>query len=166
MRAVSGSTLDDAWPMQTATVALPQGDFQFQQYTNAAAVMYQNPTEVGLSSPAVVNDVVFCSTTFIGLYAFSVADGTLLWSDILGQQTLGLNGGYGYCLGPAIAGDYVVAGGLVLGGDGGVLRIYALPNPGGTTGGGSTSGGTSTGPSAASGGSSSGGSAPSAGTEA
>jgi outer membrane protein assembly factor BamB len=126
MRAVAWDTLDDAWPMQTVNVSLPQGTIQVQQYTNAAAVMYQNPTEVGLSSPAVVNDVVFCSTTFVGLYAFSVADGTLLWSDLLGQQTLGLNGGYGYCLGPAVYGQYVVAGGLVLGGDGGVLRIYAL----------------------------------------
>jgi outer membrane protein assembly factor BamB len=132
MRAVAWDTLDDAWPMQTVDVALPQGTIQVQQYTNAAAVMYQNPTEVGLSSPAVVNDVVFCSTTFIGLYAFSVADGTLLWSDQLGMQTLGLNGGYGYCLGPAVCGNYVVAGGLVLGGDGGVLKIYGLP---GTQGG-------------------------------
>ena len=147
MRAVSASALTDSWPMQTQTVSLPQGNFQFQAYTKAAAVMYQNPTEVGLSSPAVVNDVVFCSTTFIGLYAFSVADGTLLWSDILGMQTLGLNGGYGYCLGPAIAGNYVVAGGLVAGGDGGVLKIYTLPTPssGGGTTGGSTSGGSSSG---------------------
>jgi outer membrane protein assembly factor BamB len=141
MRAVNASGLDDAWPMQTQTVSLPQGDFQFQAYTNAAAVMYQNPTEVGLSSPAVVNDVVFCSTTFLGLYAFRVSDGTLLWSDLLGQQTLGLNGGYGYCLGPAIAGSYVVAGGLVLGGDGGVLKIYGLPSPTGGSGSG-TSGAT------------------------
>jgi outer membrane protein assembly factor BamB len=160
MRAVAWDTLDDAWPMQPVSVNLPQGTIQVQQYTNAAAAMYQNPTEVGLSSPAVVNDVVFCSTTFVGLYAFSVADGTLLWSDLLGQQTLGLNGGYGYCMGPAIAGDYVVAGGLVLGGDGGVLKIYALPNPAGGSGS-STTGPTSSG---ASGQPASGGSVGSGGT--
>ena len=43
-----------------------------------------------------------------------------------GAQTGGMSGGYGYCMGPAIAGDYVVAGALVQGGNGGVLNIYAL----------------------------------------
>ena len=37
----------------------------------------------------------------------------MLWSDQLGEQTSGINGGYGYCMGPAVCGDYVVAGGLV-----------------------------------------------------
>lgn len=89
--------------------------------------MYATPGEAGLSSPAVVNDVVFCSTSKIALYAFDANDGTLLWSDALGEQTGGFNGGYGYCLGPAIAGDHVVVGALLMGRDGGVLRIYSLP---------------------------------------
>ena len=50
----------------------------------------------------------------------------LLWSDDLGMQTDGYSGGYGYCLGPAIWNNYVVAGALVFGRDGGVLRIYGL----------------------------------------
>jgi hypothetical protein len=52
----------------------------------------------------------------------------LLWSDVenFGAQTGGMSGGYGYCMGPAIAGNYVVAGALVQGGNGGVLNIYAL----------------------------------------
>jgi hypothetical protein len=29
-------------------------------------------------------------------------------------------------MGPAICGDYLVAGGLVFGGDGGILRIYGV----------------------------------------
>ena len=78
----------------------------------------------------VANDVVFMSTTRVALYAFSAADGKLLWSDVenFGAQTGGMSGGYGYCMGPAIAGNYVVAGALVQGGNGGVLNIYALPS--------------------------------------
>jgi hypothetical protein len=77
--------------------------------------------------PAVVNDVVFMTTTQINVYAFAVADGKLLWQDQIGSETGGYNGGYGYCLGPAVWGDYVVAGALVYGREGGVLRIYKLP---------------------------------------
>ena len=75
-----------------------------------APPMYANIGEGGLSSPAVVNDVVLISTTRIALYAFDANDGTPLWSDDLGMQTSGMNGGYGYCLGPAVYGNYVVAG--------------------------------------------------------
>ena len=42
------------------------------------------------------------------------------------METDSANGGYGYCLGPAIWGDYVVAWALILGRDGGVLKIYKL----------------------------------------
>jgi outer membrane protein assembly factor BamB len=121
MRAMDWDTLDDCWPM----------DGDPKKYTLAAAAMYQRAGESGLSVPAVVNDVVFMATTWVAMYAFSAKDGTLLWSDIqnFGQQTGGFNGGYGYCLGPAIWGDYVVAGGLVAGGEGGVLNIYTLVKP-------------------------------------
>jgi outer membrane protein assembly factor BamB len=117
MRALDYDTLADAWPTDT-------GDPK--RYTKARPPMYTNATESGLSSPAVVNDVVFMATTNVSVYAFSVADGTMLWSDQLGEQSTGMNGGYGYCMGPAVCGDYVVAGGLVYGGDGGILRIYGL----------------------------------------
>jgi outer membrane protein assembly factor BamB len=122
MRAMDWNTLGDAWPMS--------GDPK--KYTLAAGAMYQNAGESGLSVPAVVNDVVFMATTQVAMYAFSVADGTLLWSDVgnFGQQTGGFNGGYGYCLGPAVWGDYIVAGALVTGGEGGVLNIYTLKTPG------------------------------------
>jgi len=119
MRAMNWETLQDAWPLA--------GDPA--KYTKAAAAMYMNAGESGISVPAVVNDVVFMATTFVALYAFSAADGTLLWSDMtnFGQQTGGFNGGYGYCMGPAIWGNYVVAGALVTGGTaGGVLNIYKL----------------------------------------
>ena len=88
--------------------------------------MYTNGGEAALSSPAIVNDVVFCSTNNVSLYAFNTADGTPLWQDDLGMQTGGMSGGYGYCLGPAISGDYVVAGALIFGADGGVLKIYKV----------------------------------------
>ena len=95
--------------------------------------MYTNATESGLSSPAIVNDVVFCTTSKVSIYAFKVDDGTLLWQDDLGEQTGGFNGGYGYCMGPAAWGNYVVAGGLVFGRDGGILRIYGIQDPGGSS---------------------------------
>ncbi|HMG75226.1 MAG TPA: hypothetical protein VK582_17135 [Pyrinomonadaceae bacterium] len=130
MRAIDfdSAKLVDAWPMD-------QGDPP--KYLNASHVdetngifagMYTSAGECGLSSPAVVNDVVFCSTSKVSIYAFRVSDGTLLWWDDLGMQTDGFNGGYGYCLGPAIWKNYVVAGALVFGRDGGVLRIYG-PTP-------------------------------------
>ena len=74
----------------------------------------------------VVNDLVFFATSKIALYGFDAYSGKMLWQDQLGEQTGGLNGGYGYCLGPALSGDYLVAGGLVFGRAGGVLRIYGL----------------------------------------
>jgi outer membrane protein assembly factor BamB len=119
MRAMDWDTLADAWPAA--------GDPA--KYTNAAAAMYRNAGESGISVPAVVNDVVFMATTQVALYAFSATDGTLLWNDMVnfGGQTGGFMGGYGYCLGPAIWGNYVVAGALVAGGTGGgVLNIYKL----------------------------------------
>ena len=119
MRAMDWVTLADAWP----TAGDPP------KYTEAAAAMYRNAGESGISVPAVVNDVVFMATTHVALYAFNAADGALLWSDMVnfGGQTGGFMGGYGYCMGPAIWGSYVVAGALVAGGTGGgVLNIYKL----------------------------------------
>ncbi|HEX6159903.1 MAG TPA: hypothetical protein VF111_07040, partial [Thermoanaerobaculia bacterium] len=124
IRALDWDTLDDAWP-------LDNGDPK--RYAAAADPknpLYKNAGESGISVPAVVNDVVFMSTTNIALYAFSATDGKILWQDTtgFGQQTGGMSGGYGYCMGPAIAGNYVVAGALVKGGNGGALNIYVLPN--------------------------------------
>jgi len=117
MRALDYDTLADAWPVDNGNPP---------RYSKARPPLYTNETESGLSSPAVVNDVVFMATTFVSLYALSVADGTMLFEDRLGEQTGGFNGGYGYCMGPAVCGNYVVAGALVFGGDGGVLRIYGI----------------------------------------
>jgi outer membrane protein assembly factor BamB len=117
MRTLDYNTLADAWPVDTGNPP---------RYTKARPPIYTNSSESGLSSPAVVNDVVFMATTYVSLYAFSVADGTVLFQDQLGAQTGGFNGGYGYCMGPAVCGNYVVAGALVFGGDGGVLRIYGI----------------------------------------
>jgi outer membrane protein assembly factor BamB len=118
MRVMNWETLDDAWEMDNSDPRL---------YIHPQPPMYRTPGESGLSSPAVVNDLVFCSTSKIALYAFDAFSGKMLWQDQLGEQTGGTNGGYGYCLGPAISGDYVVAGALVFGKSGGVLRIYSLP---------------------------------------
>lgn len=117
MRAMNADGLADAWPLDNSNPP---------RYANSTPPMYSYPGESALSSPAVVNDVVFCATSKVSLYALSISDGRLLWHDDLGMQTGGYSGGYGYCMGPAIWGDYVVAGGLINGRDGGILRIYTL----------------------------------------
>lgn len=122
IRALKYSDLSDAWLLDNGN---PR---RYAAAANANNPLYKNAGESGISVPAVVNDVVFMSTTLVALCAFNAADGTLLWSDVenFGAQTGGMSGGYGYCMGPAIAGNYVVAGALVQGGNGGVLNIYSL----------------------------------------
>lgn len=133
MRAIDfdSATLVDAWPMDQGDPPKYLNASHIDEANGIFAGMYTSAGECGLSSPAVVNDVVFCSTSKVSIYAFKVSDGTLLWWDDLGMQTDGFNGGYGYCLGPAIWKNYVVAGALVFGRDGGVLRIYG-PTPAAT----------------------------------
>ena len=123
VRALDWLSLSDAWP-------LDDGDPQRyaiagQQERNP---LYKMGGESGLSVPAVANDVLFMATTRVALYALAARDGALLWadSDNFGPQTGGSSGGYGYCMGPAVAGDYVVAGALVAAPGGGVVNIYTL----------------------------------------
>ena len=123
IRALDWASLEDAWPLD---------DGDPQRYAIAAQAgnpLYKMGGESGISVPAVANDVVFMATTRVALYAFSATDGTLLWADTdsFGPQTGGMSGGYGYCMGPAVAGDYVLAGALVAGQSGGVLNVYSLP---------------------------------------
>jgi len=66
-----------------------------------------------LSSPAIVNDVVFVSTNKSALYALHVDDGHCLWS------APGLPAGE-FALGPAVYGNYVVLGA------GNAVYIYKL----------------------------------------
>lgn len=128
MRAIDAVTLKDVWPMDGNDPSRYSKTSFMDPSINTEVGMYTTAGESGLSSPAVVNDVVFCSTSKISVYAFDIRDGTFLWYDQLGAQTGGYNGGYGYCLGPAIWKNYVVAGALVFGREGGgVLRIYGLP---------------------------------------
>jgi outer membrane protein assembly factor BamB len=122
LRVLDWMTLDDAWDL--VDHAYLGGTIR--RYARPVPPIHANLNESGLSSPAVANDVVFMATTWVSLYAFSTDDGSLLFEDRLGQETGAFNGGYGYCLGPAVCGGYVVAGALVFGGDGGVLRIYGL----------------------------------------
>jgi quinohemoprotein ethanol dehydrogenase len=128
MRAVDfkSPALADAWPMDNGDPRKYLNCSHVDEANGVFAGMYTSAGECGLSSPAVVNDVVFCTTSKIAIYAFDVRDGKLLWWDDMGMQTDGYNGGYGYCLGPAIWKEYVVAGALVFGRDGGVLKIYGL----------------------------------------
>ena len=128
MRAIDAVTLQNVWPMDNSDPRRYSNPTFFDPNINTQVGMYTTAGECGLSSPAVVNDVVFCTTSKIAIYAFDIRDGSFLWYDDLGMQTDGYNGGYGYCLGPAIWKSYVVAGALVFGREGGgILRIYGLP---------------------------------------
>ena len=131
MRAIdlNSNLLADAWPLNNSDPKRYAKVTQTDPTTGQTFGMYASAGESGLSSPAVANDVVFCTTSKVSIYAFRVSDGTLLWHDDLGAQTDGYNGGYGYCLGPAVWRNYVVAGALVFGRDGGVLKIYGLTPP-------------------------------------
>lgn len=106
LRAVDWNTLLDAWPSAL-------GADNISRYTATKPPMYSS-LEVGLSSPAVVNDVVFVSTNKVGLYALCAVTGTCLWS------APGLGSG-DFALGPSIYGNYVVMGA------GSTLYIYKLP---------------------------------------
>jgi len=117
MKAIAWDSLADKWPMDNSNPP---------KYSKVGASMYTNAGECGLSSPAVVNDVVLVATTQVSIYAFLIEDGTLLWQNYIGSPTAGFSGGYGYCLGPAIWDKYVVAGALIQGDNGGVLNIYSL----------------------------------------
>ena len=81
------------------------------RYSTANPPVYQKANEAALSSPAVINDVVFVSTTNpadseMSLYALDAATGLCLWA-----APKVLNGGWpNYSLGPAISGEYVAAG--------------------------------------------------------
>jgi outer membrane protein assembly factor BamB len=121
--AACWSTLEDAWPLDGGDPP------RYRAAAEAGHPLYAMAGESGLSVPAVVNDVVFMATSRVALYAFDAADGRVLWSDTehFGPQTGGMSGGYGYCMGPATAGDWVVAGALVATGSGGVLNVYRLP---------------------------------------
>jgi outer membrane protein assembly factor BamB len=90
------STLRDSWPV----VRGPDG---VDRYTTSNPPLYRT-NEAGLSSPAVVNDVVFVSTSKPALYALDINTGLCLWS------APGLPPSATYCLGPAIYGNYVVVG--------------------------------------------------------
>ena len=91
-------TLADAWPVVV-------GADTVTRYSTAQPPMYTT-TEAGLSSPVIVNDVVFVSTSAPALYAFSSANGIPLWTAPGFPQ----NPGNRFSLGPAVSGNNVVIG--------------------------------------------------------
>lgn len=96
VRALDWNTLLDAWPH-----AVDPTD-NVIKYTTARPPLYTS-SEVGLSSPAVVNDVVFVSTNKAALYALDASTGLCLW------PAPGLPVG-NQALGPAVYGNYVILG--------------------------------------------------------
>lgn len=95
VRALHWNTLRDAWPTTVGADAVAR-------YTTSRPPMYTS-LEAGLSSPAVVNDVVFVSTSKSALYALDTAMGYCLW------RAPSLPTGQ-FVLGPAVYGNYVVIG--------------------------------------------------------
>lgn len=109
MRALDWNTLADTWH-------IVKGGDNVWRYDVPKPPMYTTPSEAGLSSPAVVNDVVFVSTTKPALYALCAVTGLCLWpAPGLGGPVSDTN-----ILGPAIYGNYVVIG------SGSKLMIYSL----------------------------------------
>jgi outer membrane protein assembly factor BamB len=106
MRALDWNNLQDAW-------STTLGGDGVTRYNTTNPPMYLT-NEAGLSAPALVNDVVFISTSKTALYALSADTGVCLWS--ASSSSLGGN----YSLGPAIYGDYVVVGA------GNTVYIYKL----------------------------------------
>jgi outer membrane protein assembly factor BamB len=103
MRICDWTSLADAWPVAV-------GADTVTRYTSAAPPMYATAA-AGLSSPVVVNDVVFVSTSDYAekrasLYAFATSNGVLHWS-APGFVSMTDNP---YSLGPAIYGNFVVVG--------------------------------------------------------
>jgi outer membrane protein assembly factor BamB len=113
VRALDWNTLADAWPTANDVI----GPNTVTRYSSARPPLYTTPSEAGLSSPAVVNDVLFVSTSKTALYALSVDNGFCLW------QAPGMpSGGWpNYCLGPAVYGNWVVVGAASK------VLIYHLP---------------------------------------
>ena len=107
--------LSDAWP--TSGNNPPK-------YTTPKPPMYTNAGETGYSSPAIVNDVVFMSTTHLGLYAFDAATGLCLWSAEAAAEP-GTIPRTGFIRGPVVYGDDVVIG-IRRSLTEGSLRIYKI----------------------------------------
>jgi outer membrane protein assembly factor BamB len=117
IRALDWEDLNDAWPTS------PPDSAGVVRYSAATPPLYLNIKEAALSSPAVVHDVVFVSTTDpanseMSLYALDAATGLCLWA----APTVPGGGWPRYALGPAISGKYVVQGA------GDAVHIYTRPN--------------------------------------
>jgi outer membrane protein assembly factor BamB len=117
IRALDWETLDDAWPTSPPDAA------GIVRYSAPTPPLYLNINEAALSSPAVVHDVVFVSTTdpannAMSLYALDAATGLSLWA----APTVPGGGWPRYALGPAISGKYVVQGA------GDAVHVYTRPN--------------------------------------
>ncbi len=117
IRALDWENLNDAWPTG------PPGPDGVVRYSMATPPVYQRQKEAALSSPAVVNDVVFVSTTDpqnneMRLFALDAATGFCLWA----APTVSNGGWPNYALGPAVSGEYVAAGA------GDALYVYTRPS--------------------------------------
>jgi outer membrane protein assembly factor BamB len=97
LRAMDWTDLSDRWP--TAV-----GPDHVRRYAIPGSPLYQNVGERALSSPAVVDDLVFVTTNLPALYAFETITGAKLW------QAGDLTNGGAEILGPAVSGDFVVIG--------------------------------------------------------
>jgi outer membrane protein assembly factor BamB len=113
LRALDRTTLADRWP-----TAVVDGVTRYQ--IPGATPLYATKGEIGLSSPAIVNDLVFMATNKPALYAFHAATGVCLWEsqDLLACGPCHPLTDLTAVIGPAIYGDFVVIG------SGNALHVY------------------------------------------
>jgi outer membrane protein assembly factor BamB len=117
MRALDWVSLDDVWSTNIDEIRNNQ---KVKRYMLPKPPMYSALGEVGLSSPAIVNDVVFVSTSLPAVYAFDSQTGLCLW-----QSPNFTPSSQAIMLGPAIYGDYLVIGDA-RGIENGNIYIYSL----------------------------------------
>jgi hypothetical protein len=97
VRALDWHTLADVWPTAIGADGIAR-------YAIPDSPLYATPNETGLSSPAVVNDLIFVTTSKPGIYAFAADSGKCLWTD----PGLSARSGGGWSLGVAIWQDKVL----------------------------------------------------------
>src|SRR5262249_18830834 len=109
-RALDWNDLADTWLTETGLDGV-------SRYVVPVPPMYTTPGEAGFTSPVVVNDVVFVTTSRPALYALDAETGLGLWL----APGFGGSAPNSFTLGPAVFGDFVVVGSAALG-----LMIYSL----------------------------------------
>ncbi|WP_203751074.1 PQQ-binding-like beta-propeller repeat protein [Cellulomonas chitinilytica] len=104
LRAMDWADLTDAWATRV-------GPDRVSRYVTATPPLYTTPGEAGFSSPVLVNDLVLMTTSRPALYGFDAGTGLAVYQ----APGFGPQRPNSFTLGPAVYGDWVVAGSANLG---------------------------------------------------